>query len=818
MAFKITSSYFLFPPFLHCLLVLAIFLVLPTCSFSQLYKNVTLGSSLTATQLNDHHHYWISQSGDFAFGFLPLGSKGFLLAIWFDKIDEKTVVWSANRDNLVPKGSTVRFTTGGQLVLNDPEGNHIWTAAANSTGNTSRSVSYAAMLDSGNFVLAATDSEILWQSFDVPTDTILPSQTLNIGGALVARYSETNYKSGRFQLLMQTDGDLVLSPNAFPFETTNIAYWASNTTGSGFQLVFNLTGSIYVISKNNTILTTVVPNTLSPQNYYLRAILEHDAIFRLYVYPKATSNSSMPKAWTQVSDPVNICIMVSDGTGSGVCGFNSYCKLGDDRRPFCSCPQGYVLIDPNDEIKGCKPNFVAQSCDQSFLETDDFEFVVMENTNWLRGDYANFIPVSEEWCRNECLNDCFCTLATFRNGECWKKRYPLVFGRMDPAVNGETSLLKVRKLNSTAKLNDLVQNRRNKTTIIISVLLGSSFFLNFLLFLLTLSICYHFRKRKSYVVEKDPFILGVNLRIFSYEELNNATGGFIQHLGRGSFATVYKGIIDSDNNNNLVAIKKFDNMVPDGEQEFNAKVGAIARTNHKNLVRLLGFCNEGEYKMLVYEFMHNGSLADFLSGTSKPNWHSRIQIILETARGLCYLHEGCSSQTIHCDIKPQNILLDESFTARIADFGLAQFVKKDQARTTPMTTTIRESDGYLAPEWFRGLPITVKVDVYSFGILLLEIICRRRSLEEKAEDEKQKVLTDWAYECFKEMKVEMLVEKDEEAKMELERVKKFVMIAIWCIQEEPSLRPTMKKVLQMMEGAIEVSFPPHPSSFISSIS
>uniref|UniRef100_A0A0A0KZA1 Receptor-like serine/threonine-protein kinase n=1 Tax=Cucumis sativus TaxID=3659 RepID=A0A0A0KZA1_CUCSA len=748
MAFKITPSYFLFPPFLHSLLLLL--LVLPTCSFSQLFKNVTLGSSLTATQLNDHHNYWVSQSGDFAFGFLPLGSQGFLLAIWFYKIDEKTVVWSANRDKLVSKGSTVQFTSAGQLVLNDPGGNQIWTATASSSGNTNRSVSYAAMLDSGNFVLAATDSEILWQRFDVPTDTILPSQTLNMGGALVARYSETNCKSGRFQLLMQTDGDLVLFPH--PLEKTNISYWASNTTRSGFQLVFSLAGSIYVIAKNNTILTTVVPNTLSPQNYYLRAILEHDAVFRLYVYPKVTSNSTMPKAWTQVSDPVNICIMVSNGTGSGVCGFNSYCK-------------------------------VAQRCDKSFIETDDFEFVAMENTNWPHGDYANFNPVSEDWCKNECLNDCFCALATFRNES--------------KEQNNNHCISSSRKL-YFPKLS-----------------------LNFILFLLTLFICYHFRKRKSDVVEKDPSILGVlNIRIFSYEELNNATGGFIQHLGRGSFATVYKGIIDSDNNNNLVAIKKFDNVVPDGEQEFKAEVIAIARTNHKNLVRLLGFCNEGEHRMMVYEFMPNGSLADFLFGTSKPNWHSRIRIILETARGLCYLHEGCSTQTIHCDIKPQNILLDESFSARIADLGLAKLLKKDGARTTPMTMTMTngESKGYVAPEWFRGLPITVKVDVYSFGVVLLETICCRRSLEEKEENEKQKVLRDWGYECLKEMKVEMLVEKDEEAKMELKKVKKFVMIAIWCIQEEPSLRPSMKKVLQMMEGGIEVSFPPHPSSFISSIS
>ncbi|KAE8649500.1 G-type lectin S-receptor-like serine/threonine-protein kinase LECRK3 [Cucumis sativus] len=810
MALKITSSYFLFPPFLHSLLLLFILLVLPTCSFSQLFKNVTLGSSLTATQLNDHHNYWVSQSGDFAFGFLPLGTNTFLLAIWFDRIDEKTVLWSANRDNLVPKGSTFQFTNGGQLVLNDPGGNQIWTATVSSSGNSNRSVSYAAMLDSGNFVLAAADSEILWQSFDVPTDTILPSQTLNMGGTLVARYSESTYKSGRFQLVMQTDGNLVIYPRAFPLDKASNAYWASNTMGSGFQLVFNLSGSVDVIANNNTVLSTVLSTTLSPRNFYLRAILEHNGIFGLYAYPKPTHSSSMPRAWSQVSDSINICILVQTGWGSGVCGFNSYCRLGDDQRPFCSCPPGYILLDPNDEIKGCIPNFVAQSCDQSFHETDNFEFVAMENTNWPSANYGYFKVVSEEWCRNECLNDCFCAVAFFRNGECWKKRFPLGDGRMDPSVGGR-ALLKVRKQNSSFQPNDLV----HKPTIVVvgSVLLGSSVFLNFFLFLLTLFIGYRLKKRKSKPVQRDPSILDVNLRIFSYEELNKATSGFIHQLGRGSFATVYKGTIDSEDNNNLVAVKKLDNLVQEGDQEFKAEVSAIVGTNHKNLVRLLGFCNEGEHRMLVYEFMHNGSLADFLFGTSKPNWYTRIQLILGIARGLCYLHEECSTQTIHCDIKPHNILLDDSFTARIADFGLAKLLKKDQTRTL---TAIRGTKGYVAPEWFRSLPITVKVDVYSFGIIMLEIICCRRSYEKKVEDEEQMVLTDWAYDCFKDMKVEMLVENDEEAKMDLKRVKKFVMIAIWCIQEEPSLRPTMKKVLQMLEGAIEVSFPPDPCSFTSS--
>ena len=131
-------------------------------------------------------------------------------------------------------------------------------------------------------------------------------------------------------------------------------------------------------------------------------------------------------------------------------------------------------------------------------------------------------------------------------------------------------------------------------------------------------------------------------------------------------------------NGNLVAVKKLERMVEEGEREFETEVSAIVRTNHKNLVQLLGIYNEGLHWLLVYEFMSNGSLATFLFGSSRPKWHQRIQIILGTAKGLLYLHEECSIQTIHCDIKPQNILLDDSLTARTSDFGLAKFLKTHQ--------------------------------------------------------------------------------------------------------------------------------------------
>ncbi|KAL4027389.1 G-type lectin S-receptor-like serine/threonine-protein kinase RLK1 [Cucumis melo var. makuwa] len=796
---------------------LFLFLFLPSFSVSaQPYKNVTLGSSLTALN-NNNDSYWSSLSGDFAFGFLQFESKGFLLAIWFNKIPQKTVVWSAKPSALVPEGSSVQLTYT-QLVLKDPAGKQIWSSNNNNDVGLG-SVSYAAILDSGNFILTSTDSQVLWQSFDHPTDTILPSQTLN--SDLVSSYSQTNYTEGRFLFSMKTDGNLVSSyPRTIPMRWSPFIYWESKTSGSGFNLVFNLSGSIYISAPNGSVVKNLSSNTPSTDDFYHRAVFEYDGVFRQYVYPKTTkitgnaTPSPWPEDWSQVSVsiPSNMCLPITNGLGSGACGYNSYCSLGDDRRPTCHCPQGYDMLDPNDAFHGCKPIFTPQSCDDE--ETDAFEFFSIENSDWPDGDYEAFSGVNEDWCRRVCLDDCYCSAVIFKETHCWKKKFPLSFGRIDLEFEGK-ALIKVRKQNSTSILvNQAYKKVKDKTLVLVgSIFLGTCGFL-----IATLLIAYQFNiKRTKLLIEKNlPVLQGMNLRIFSYEELHKATTGFTEQLGSGAFATVYKGVIDDcmDKEKNLVAVKKLENMVKEGDQEFKAEVSAIARTNHKNLVQLLGFCNEEPHRMLVYEYMNKGSLADYLFGCSKkPNWYERIEVILGTARGLCYLHEECETQIIHCDIKPQNILLDDSLVARISDFGLAKLLKKNQTRTM---TGIRGTKGYVAPEWFRNLAITAKVDVYSFGIVLLEIISCRKSLEVEGEDELM-VLADMAYDCFQERKVEMLVKNDEEAKQDMKRVEKFVKIGIWCIQEEPSFRPSMRKVVQMLEGAVAVSTPPHPSSFITAI-
>ncbi|CAB4312096.1 unnamed protein product [Prunus armeniaca] len=718
-----------------------LFMILPYSTIAQTSRNISLGSSLTAR--NDDNSSWPSPSGEFAFGFQQIGKDGFLLAIWFNKIPDRTIVWSANRNDLVQEGSKVELASDGMLELRNSEGGQVWSA--NSAGTE---VAYAAMLDTGNFVLANTNSTNLWESFDVPTDTILPTQTLNQNGKLFARYTETNYSQGRFQFILQSDGNLLLYTTRFPLESSNFAYYATMTMGTGFQVIFNQSGSIYLTAKNGSILNMLSSNTVSMKNFYQKATLDYDGILRHSVHPKSNGSSAgTPLAWSPLtSEPSDICFRVRGDTGSGACGYNSLCSYND---------------------KGPE----------------------MLNTEWYGGDYEQFTSVQEDWCRQSCLGDCFCAVAIFNNGECLKKRIPLSNGRMSPSIGGK-ALIKIRK-DTLIPEGPNAKDKDNSTMILVgSVLLSCS-------------------------GENQPYSVmpGMNVKCFTYEELNEATNAFKEELGRGAFSTVFKGVLAFENRK-CVAVKRLDTIVGENELEFKAEMSTIGRTNHRNLVQLLGFCNEGQHRILVYEFMSKGSLASFLFGESRPTWYQRRQIALGTARGLLYLHEECSMQIIHCDIKPQNILLDDSFTARISDFGLTKLLRTDQTRTT---TGIRGTKGYVAPEWFKSLPITMKVDVYSYGIMLLEIVCCRKNYEANIEDEDQMILADWAYDCYKQKKLHLLLENDDEAMKDIKKMEKHVMIAVWCIQEDPSLRPTMKKVTQMLEGSVEVSVPPDPSSFISSV-
>ncbi|KAF7129294.1 hypothetical protein RHSIM_Rhsim10G0140000 [Rhododendron simsii] len=212
--------------------------------------------------------------------------------------------------------------------------------------------------------------------------------------------------------------------------------------------------------------------------------------------------------------------------------------------------------------------------------------------------------------------------------------------------------------------------------------------------------------------------------------------------------------------------------------------------------------------------MCDGSLADFLFTHERPqpNWEEKVEIARDIARGIHYLHDECETQIIHCDIKPQNILMDEHCCAKISDFGLAKLSKApDQTKTF---TGIRGTRGYVVPEWHRRLPITVKADVYSFGIVLLEIVCGRKCLD-WSHREDEAVLEDWVYDCYEAREMEKLVGEEEE--VDMRKLERMVKVGLWCIQDEPSLRPLMKKVLLMIEGTVYIPTPPSLTSFLSAV-
>ncbi|XP_057440955.1 rust resistance kinase Lr10-like isoform X2 [Lotus japonicus] len=297
---------------------------------------------------------------------------------------------------------------------------------------------------------------------------------------------------------------------------------------------------------------------------------------------------------------------------------------------------------------------------------------------------------------------------------------------------------------------------------------------------------------------------------YSYKEIKKMTRGFKEKLGEGGYGSVYKGKLRSGP---LVAVKMLSKPKANG-QEFISEVATIGRIHHVNVVKLVGFCVESSKRALVYEFMPNGSLDRYISPKGDATSLTCCQmysISLGVARGIAYLHQGCDVQILHFDIKPHNILLDENFIAKVSDFGLARLYPIDNNIIT--LTTARGTIGYMAPELFyKNIGgVSNKADVYSFGMLLMEMANRRRNLNPYADHSSQLFFPYWIYDQLIE---EREIEMGEVTTEDKNKVKKMFLVAIWCIQMRPDDRPSMNKVIEMLEGDVEsIIMPPKPSQY-----
>ncbi|XP_056160147.1 rust resistance kinase Lr10-like [Syzygium oleosum] len=294
---------------------------------------------------------------------------------------------------------------------------------------------------------------------------------------------------------------------------------------------------------------------------------------------------------------------------------------------------------------------------------------------------------------------------------------------------------------------------------------------------------------------------------YSYSNLKKITKNFKYKLGEGGYGSVYKGMLRSGNE---VAIKILKQSKAHG-QDFISEVSTIGRIHHVNVVQLIGFCFEGSKQALVYDLMSNGSLDKHIfseEGDKFLDYKKIYEIALGVARGIEYLHHGCDMQILHFDIKPHNILLDKNFTPKVSDFGLARLYPMNHS--TVSLTAARGTLGYMAPELFYKSigGVSYKADVYSFGMMLMEMAGRRKNVNANADRSSQIYFPLWVYDQVNEGES---VEMEEVVEEEREVIKKMILVALWCIQLIPDHRPPMNKVLQMLEGDMgNIQMPPKP--------
>ncbi|XP_060673270.1 probable L-type lectin-domain containing receptor kinase S.5 [Ziziphus jujuba] len=340
-----------------------------------------------------------------------------------------------------------------------------------------------------------------------------------------------------------------------------------------------------------------------------------------------------------------------------------------------------------------------------------------------------------------------------------------------------------------SKTDSHKENKMIKTILVIAIPL----FLGLLILLVYLhlrGLCRNERNEHGDDIESRSRIAASVPKLFTYKQLSKATNKFNKEnlLGKGGFGSVYKGIISDPPQ--TIAVKKISATSEQGEREYLAEICTIGRLRHKNIVKLLGWCNQGKHLLLVYEYMPNGSLDKYI-GKVLLDWKTRYKILTGLATALLYLHEDCGSPVVHRDIKPNNIMLDSDYNAHLGDFGLARLLQNDKESATTM---LAGTPGYLAPEvGFTG-KATPESDVYSFGMVVLEVVCGKRSTGMMEENS----LVDHVWILHEKNSLVECVDKMMEGKFEEKQVKRLLVVGLACLLPDSMARPKIRKVLQIL--------------------
>jgi hypothetical protein len=464
--------------------------------------------------------------------------------------------------------------------------------------------------------------------------------------------------------------------------------------------------------------------------------------------------------------------------------------------PFCSCLTGFVPKSQNDwnlsdYAVGCMRRTPLQCKNTNLTNWHEDRFLQIPSMALpVQPQSVGVGSVTE--CESTCLNSCSCSAFAYESNNCsfWVGDLLNLEQLSGDDPKGRTLYLKLAASEFS--------NKKNSKGMIVGAVSGSVAGVAILLGLFIILM------RRKRAVGTGKAVEG-SLVAFGYRDLQNATKNFSDKLGRGGFGSVFKGTLSDST---VIAVKKLES-ISQGEKQFRTEVCTIGTVNHVNLVRLRGFCSEGTRKLLVYDYMPNGSLESYLFHEKILDWKTRYQIVIGTARGLDYLHEKCRECIIHCDIKPENILLDAYLCPKVADFGLAKLVGREFSR---VLTTMRGTRGYLAPEWLSGVAITAKADVYSYGMMLFEFVLGRRNSEPSADGKTTFFPIQAASLIAKGGDVLSLLDPRLEGNADVEELTRVCKVACWCIQDDETDRPTMGQIVHILEGVLDVNLAPIPKS------
>ncbi|KAG5234863.1 G-type lectin S-receptor serine/threonine-protein kinase [Salix suchowensis] len=752
----------------------------------------------------------VSARNKFKLGFFsPVNSTNRYVAIWYSNIPITTPVWVANRNKPLNDSSGImKISEDGNLVVLNGQKEVVWSSNVSIRINDSR----AQLMDSGNLVLGGSENgSSLWESFQEPSDTYIPKMTV----AAYRRTGKTTLLRSWKSVSDPSIGSFSagIDPSAIPqFLIWNGSrpIWRSGPWNGQIFIGVPHMSSTYLdgfnLADNSNGVFTLSSDFGDP-SYITNFVLSSEGKFG-QVFWDDRNEGSWDYQWATALDECDVY---------GKCG--SFASCDTKNSPICSCLKGFEPKNSDEWNSGNWTNgCVRRNATLCERTQNDGQVPKEDGFSKLESvkvpDFAEWSSSSpEQYCRDECLNNCSCIAYAYDNGiHCMLWR---------------GNLTDIKKFSSGGAdlyirlaYTELDNKKINLKLIISLTVVGVAIAIAISVFYSWRWIAeYKERKRKSkvllsktkggYPLSSDENIIQDNLNrvklqdlpLFNLQMLSAATDNFdiSNKLGQGGFGPVYKGVLPDGQE---IALKRLSRASGQGQDEFMTEVEVISKLQHMNLVRLLGCCVEGEEKLLVYEYMPNKSLDAFLFDPSRKqllDWKKRVNIVEGICRGLLYLHRDSRLRIIHRDLKAGNILLDQALNPKISDFGMARIFgrNEDQANTRRVVGTY----GYMSPEYAMEGRFSEKSDVFSFGVLLLEIISGRKNTSFYGNEEALSLLG-YAWKLWNQGNIAALVDPGISYPSFQEEIFRCVHVGLLCVQEFAKDRPAIFTVISMLKSEI----------------